>query len=76
MWICNDELNASSLGYSCPQCRQEKQRRFDVQLSERLASLGSHVYQLEDTPYNPLDHHSTILLRGLREGDIYYVERG
>ena len=31
----------------------EKQPRPDVQLSERLTSLGNHVYPIENAPWNP-----------------------
>ena len=34
--------------------------------SKRPATLWNHVPPIEDTPWNPSDHHSTVVLRGLR----------
>ena len=45
--------------------RLEKQQRSDVQLSERLASPASWG-PIWAPPWNPSDHHSTLVLRGLR----------
>ena len=49
----------------------EKQQRSNVYLSEGLASIGNHVMcPIEDTPWNPSDYQSTIVLRSLRVAPI------
>ena len=50
--------------------RQEKLQRSDVQLSERLGCLGIMGVILRATLLKLLEHHSTIILRGLRGSSI------
>ena len=51
---------------SSPGGRLEKLQQSGVQLSERLAPLGSHVGQIEDTTsLKPLEHHRALYDIGL-----------
>ena len=43
----------------------EKRQRSDVKLSESLTSLAL-IWAQVGAPWNPSDHHSTIVLRGIR----------